>query len=323
MLRTISRSAVLPLAATLSALLLVAGCGSVEVTAKDGNSPSEKTPSASPSAAPDTSAGEGSWLLGMTTAGGADGETSSSVYLSFNPSTGQATARELPGVKAASATGDQAAVLVSADRAWAIPDTGISREDEKIGRSKVYSLTDGSAKVIDIRDRTGLSDVDPIGWAFDPARADTLRVVDTSNRVWSLSVAGGKATLESTLPKGPWVFTNGFDRNTGEPYVESIDSEETNPPGNGSADTSPLTRAEGTVLAAGSPGMSALPQSPCRLGAGFTDAAGLTWTFCADADSVTTYYLPKDGKEWTAYGKPSTPVAPVAAGFPLVLPPTE
>lgn len=326
MRRTMSGLTVLPLVATLSALLLVAGCGDVEVTAKDDGKPAETpsaTPTPTPTSAADTSAGEGSWLLGMTTAGGADGETSSTVYLSFNPATGQATARRLPGVKGASATGEQAAVLVSADRAWAIPDTGISREDEKSGRAKVYSLSDGSAKVIDIRDRTGQSDVDPIGWAFDPERADTLRVVDTENRVWVLSVAGGKATQESTLPKGPWVFTNGFNRNTGEPYVESIDSEETNPAGNGPADTSPVTRGGGTVLAAGSPGMSALPASPCRLGAGFTDAAGLTWTFCADADSVATYYLPKDGEEWTAYGKPSTPVAPAAAGFPLVLPPTE
>ena len=47
----------------------------------------------------------------------------------------------------------------------------------------------------------------------------------------------------------------------------------------------------------------------------------MTWVFCADKPRVSTYYLPKDGKEWTAYGKPSTPVAPDAATFPLVLPP--
>jgi hypothetical protein len=47
----------------------------------------------------------------------------------------------------------------------------------------------------------------------------------------------------------------------------------------------------------------------------------VTWTFCADKSSLRTYYLPKDGKKWVAFGKPSTPVAPVAAAFPLVLPP--
>ena len=65
------------------------------------------------------------------------------------------------------------------------------------------------------------------------------------------------------------------------------------------------------------------PPARVALGAGFTDDDGVTWAFCADQPTVETYYLPKDGKEWTAYGKPSTAVAPVASGFPLVLPPAE
>ncbi|MET0998130.1 MAG: hypothetical protein ABWX73_05395 [Marmoricola sp.] len=322
MRRTISRVSVAPLAATLAALLLAAGCGSVEVSADDEPKSPDKTPTAAPEEV-DTSAGEGDWLLGLTSAGGADGETSTTVYISFNPSTGQATPHKLPGVQAASSTPEQAALLVSSNRLWAIPDTQISSAEEKSGKLKVYSLTDGNAKVIDIRERTGAADVRPIGWAFDPARADTLRVVDTKNRVWGLNVAGGKALLESTLPRGPWTFLNGFNRNTGEPFLESIDSDATNPPGNGPADTSAVTRSGGTVLPAGSPGLSALPASPCRLGAGFTDDTGVTWAFCADKPTLTTYFLPQGGTEWTAYGKPSAAVAPIAAAFPLVLPPAE
>ena len=117
------------------------------------------------------------------------------------------------------------------------------------------------------------------------------------NRVWAVNVAGGKATQESTLSKGPWVFTNGFNRNTGEPYMESIDSDATKPAGNGPADTSPVTRDGGTVLANDSAAYGKLPASPCRLGAGFVDANGVTWAFCADQPTVTTYYLPKDGSE--------------------------
>ncbi len=322
MRRTISRVSVAPLAATLAALLLASACGSVEVTTDADKQGADPTQPAAPQEA-DTSAGEGDWLLGVTSAGGADGETSTTVYITFNPSTGEATAEDLPGVQAASSTAEQAALLVSSNRLWAIPDTQISSAEEKSGKLKVYSLTDGSPKVVDIRERTGTDDVRAIGWAFDPARADTLRVVDTRNRVWGLNVAGGKATLETTLPTGPWTFLNGFNRNTGEPFLESIDSDETNPPGNGPADTSAVTRSGGTVLAAGSPGLSALPASPCRLGAGFTDDTGLTWAFCADQPALTTYYLPAGGEEWTAYGKPSAAVAPVAAGFPLVLPPAE
>jgi len=322
MRRTILRVSVAPLAATLAALLLTTACGSAEDTTDDDPKGADQTPSAAPKEV-DTSAGEGDWLLGVTSAGGADGETSTTVYITFNPSTGQTTPHKLPGVQASSSTPEQAALLVSSNRLWAIPDTQISGAEEKSGRLKVYSLAAGNAKVIDIRERTGSDDVRAIGWAFDPARADTLRVVDTKNRVWGLSVAGGKTTLESTLPKGPWTFLNGFNRNTGEPFLESIDSDETNPPGNGPADTSAVTRSGGTVLPAGSTGLSALPASPCRLGAGFTDDTGVTWAFCADKPALSTYFLPTDGKKWTAYGKPSAAVAPVAASFPLVLPPAE
>jgi hypothetical protein len=323
MRRTTLRRSPALVAAALTTVLLTAGCGDVEVKAKDNDKSAGETPSASPSESVDTSAGEGKWLLGMTTAGGSDGETSTTVYVTLDPSTGEASAHKLPAVRAASASPDQAALLVSADRLWAIPDTGIDRAEEKSGKPKVYSLSDGSAKVLDIRERTGKADVDPIGWAFDPERADTLRVVDTKNRVWAVNVAGGKATQEASLPKGPWVFTNGFNRNTGQPWVESISSDTTSPAGNGPADTSPVTRDGGTVLPAGSPGFSKLPANPCRLGAGFTDSAGVTWAFCADSAAVATYYLPKDAQKWTAYGKTSTPVAPIAAGFPLVLPPAQ
>jgi hypothetical protein len=317
--RTISRLSVAPMAVALATVLLTAGCGDVALEAKDGQKQPEKAASASPAA--DTSAGEGNWLLAMTVAGGEDAEASTTVYLSYNPSTGQATPRQLPAVKGANSSPDQAALLVSADRAWAIPDTGISRAEGRSGELKVYSLTGGSDKVVDIRERTGQDDVEAIGWAFDPQRSDTLRVVDTKNRVWAVEVAGGKATQESKLPNGPWVFLNGFNRNTGEPYMESIDTDLTKPAGQGAADTSPVTRDGGAVLPAGSPSFSQLPASPCRLGAGFADGKGTTWAFCADDATVVTYYLPKDGKEWTAYGKPSSPVAPTAAGFPLVLPP--
>ena len=181
----------------------------------------------------DTSAGEGNWVLGVTSAGGADGETNSTVYVTYNPSTGQATSRRVPGVKAGTTTPAQAALLVSADRDWAIPDTTIPRAQERSGKLKVYSLADDTSKVVDIRDRTGKDDVKPIAWAFDPKRADTLRVVDTKNRVWVVNVAGGKARQESTLPTDPWVFTNGFNPNTGKPWVESMTSEKTKPAGNG------------------------------------------------------------------------------------------
>jgi hypothetical protein len=315
-----------PVAGALAALLLTAACGQVEVTSDSpGDSSKDDSSSATPdpSASVDTSVAEGSWLLGLQTAGGNDAEKSTTVYITYDPSTGQATSRAMPGVTAASASPDLAALLVSADRRWAIPDTEISDHEENTGQLTVYSLTSKATKVVDIRRASGNDGVRAVGWAFDPERADTLRVVDTANRVWAVNVAGGRATQEGTLAKGPWVFTNGFNHNTGEPYMESIDSDATNPSGNGPADHSPVMRDGGTVLANDSAVLAKLPASPCRLGAGFTDANGVTWTFCADKASLSTYFLPKDGQRWAAFGKPSDPVAPEAAAFPLVLPPAQ
>ena len=321
MRRTTLPRSLAPVAVVLGVLALTAACGDVKVTADPPKSDQSTSASPDPNAAVDTSTASGNWLLGLQTAGGNDAEKSTTVYVTYNPTTGQATKRAMPGVTAASASPDLAALLVSADRAWAIPDTEISNHEENTGQLTVYSLTSDATRVVDIRRASGDNGLRAIGWAFDPERADTLRVVDTANRVWDVNVAGGKATQEGTLAKGPWVFTNGFNHNTGEPYMESIDSDATNPAGNGPADTSPVSRAGGTVLANDSKALTSLPPSPCRLGAGYTDANGVTWTFCADKPTLTAYYLAHGATKWTAFGKPSSAVAPEAAAFPLVLPP--
>jgi hypothetical protein len=302
----------------VAVLLLAVGCGDVEEPRASGSKASTSGTSGA-----DTSLGEGDWLLGMSSAGGADGETTETVYLRYNPSTGAATARPLPGVQAATAGDASAALLVSGDRMWAIPDTGISKDESKSGQLKVYSLSDDSVKTLDLPALTGQKDVTPVGWAFDPNRPDTLRIVGADNRVWAVGVTSGQATEEAALAKGPWVFTNGFNHNTGVPWVESVDSDATSPPGNGMADTSAVTRAGGTVLPAQSEQLTALPPSPCRLGSGFTDAEGGSWVFCADAPAITAYHLAEGSQEWEKYGKPSAPVAPEAAAFPLVLPPVS
>jgi hypothetical protein len=312
-----------PVAAALTALSLTAACGSADDSSDSSKSGSASSTATAPAPQVDTSAAEGNWLLGLQTAGGNDAEKSTTVYVTYNPATGRATKRSMPGVTAASASSDLAALLVSADRRWAIPDTGISNGEENSGKLTVYSLTSDATKVIDIRKASGDDGLRAIGWAFDPERADTLRVVDTKNRVWAVNVANGKATAQGSLAKGPWVFTNGFNHNTGQPYMESIDSDATKPAGNGPADTSPVARDGGVVLANDAKGLSQLPASPCRLSGAFTDANGVTWAFCADSSAISTYYLPKDGKDWVAFGKPSTPVAPEAAAFPLVLPPAS
>ncbi|HET7350341.1 MAG TPA: hypothetical protein VFJ28_05340 [Marmoricola sp.] len=314
-LRRLRRSAAL---ATCAALL-VAGCG--DSGGSDAGSDNGSDTSRSASDSTDTSLGEGQWLVVISTAGGADAETATSSYITYDPSTGEATKRVMPGVRAGSAGPDDAALLVSGDRRWAIPDTQVSRAQERSGKLTVFSLTDTSTRRLDVRALSGDRSVRPIGWAFDPREPATLRVVDTRNRVWTVPVTGGKATRTGTLAKGPWIFTNGFDRNTGEPWVESITSEKTRPAGKGAADTSAVERAGGTVLYSESPQLADLPKSPCRLGGGFTAEDGTTWMFCADKPQLTTHYLSDGSEEWKSYGEPSSPVAPEAASVSLVLPP--
>jgi hypothetical protein len=307
--------------ATVVAALLLVGCGNAQDTsAKSPRSSSTPTPS-SASAAADTSLGRGTWLLGLSSAGGADAEKATTTYISFDPSTGVAHARKMPGVNTPSADSDDAPLLVSADRKWAIPDTSITRGEGRSGKLTVYSVTSGGSKVIDMRTLTGDRSIISLAWAFDPRVPEALRVVDSKNRVWLLDVDGKSASRAGTLPRGPWVFADGFNHNTGQPYVESITSDATLPAGNGVADTTVVARNGGSVLASGSAVLAKLPRSPCRLGAAFTDSQGTSWTFCADSPAIKAFYLSKNGDHWTAYGKPSASVAPIAAGFPLVLPP--
>ena len=73
---------------SLTALLLTAACGDVEghLRLRPRATPTRtRRASPDPSADVDTSAAEGNWLLGMQTAGGADGETSTTVYITYNP----------------------------------------------------------------------------------------------------------------------------------------------------------------------------------------------------------------------------------------------
>ena len=310
-------------ASAVAGLLLLAGCGDGTSSSTSSADPTAST-SESPAGNADLPQGQGDWLLGITVAEGADAEVSSTVYVTYDPSTGEASARKVPGVQAGS-TGDgsNAALLVSTDRTWAVPDVAVASKETKDGTVTLYSTTDQATKKLDLRALTKQKDLKPVAHAFDPQRPEVLRVVDTRERVWAVDVAAGKASSEGRLAQGPWVFTNGFNHNTGVPWVESIDSADTLPPANGVADTGPIQRSGGTVLPSASDALDAMPKSPCGLAGAFTTAEGTTWAFCADKPEVSAYTLAKGDTEWQAYGTPSSPVAPVASGVPLVLPPVQ
>jgi hypothetical protein len=308
-------------AATLLAVGVVAaglsGCGNE----KTGTTAAASTPTTE---APATAA-DGEWLLRFTTAGGADGERVGAVYVRYDPTTGQAAARKLPAINAEDAGPDEEALLVSADHARAIPDTGVPKAQASTGRLVIYSLSGDATETLDIHAATGKPGLRAVGWAFDPVAADVLRVVDADGGVWKVDLGTKTATRESTLPsRNGWIFGNGFDRNTGEPYIESIDSDQTEPAGNGDSDTRPVQRQGGALFRYDGDALDGLPKPPCDFAGGFRFDDGTAWLFCADTPSITAYQLSEGGASWHQYGTPSSNVVPDGAvELTFALPPVR
>jgi len=302
-------------AAALAAVLLVSVAGGCGDTGTDA--PATHTTSAA------ADAGTGEWLLRFTTAEGADGEKSRAVYVRFDPATGAATSRPLPPTTATDASQDEQVLLVSADHAWALPDTGIPKDQAHSGKLVLYSVSTDATQTLDIRAATGKPDLRAQAWAFDPADANVLRVVDSGLGVWKVDLAGKTATREATLStRSGWIFANGFDKTTGEPYVESIDSDQTEPAGNGDSDVRPVQRQGGTLIRYDGEALDGLPKPPCGFTGGFQFDGGIAWLFCADTPSITAYQAHPDGASWHAFGKPSPKIVPrVAAELTFALPP--
>lgn len=257
---------------------------------------------------------DGDWLLRFTTAGGADGERTGAVYVSYNPTTGAAFARSVPAVSASDAGQDEQVLLVSADHRWAIPDTGVPKAQARTGKLVLYSVTADTTETVDIRAATGDPTMQATAWAFDPEDGATLRVVGADLVVWKVDLASKSATREGQLPRrSGWIFGNGFDKNTGEPYIESIDSDETEPAGNGDSDTRPVDRQGGALVRYDGEDVEGLPTPPCGFAGGFRYADGRTWLFCADTPSISAYGLAQSDHSWEPFGKPSAKVVPGSA----------
>jgi hypothetical protein len=298
-----NRAAGLVLAAALVTSGL-GGCGD-----EDAGSPGDATVTDA-----STSAADGEWLLRFSTAGGADGEKVRAVYVRYSPSTGAAAARTLPPVTASDASPDEETLLVSADHSRAIQDTGVPKAEARTGRLVLYSVNSDETETLDIRAATGKPGLEAVAWAFDPTDADVLRVVDDDRVVWKVDLGTSSATQESTLPVHEgWIFGNGFDRNTGTPFIESIDSDATEPAGNGDSDTSPVERQGGTPIRYDGDTLDGLPNPPCEFAGGFRFDDGGAWLFCADTPSITAYRLAEGGASWQQAGTPSTAVVPDAA----------
>lgn len=309
-----------PTAAVAALVLLAlgaAGCGS------NGEPSSGRPAAAASSDAAEAAAGNGDWLLRFTTAEGSDGEQSRSVLVRYNPTTGAAATRSLPVMNATDASQDEEALLVSADHTRAIPDTGVPKDEAATGKLVVYSVAGDGTETVDIHALTHQPDLKAVGWAFDPRAPEVLRVVDSRLTVWKVDLAAKTATREATLPRREgWIFGNGFAKNTGEPYIESIDSDATEPAGLGDSDTSPVQRQGGTLIRYDGEPLVGLPKPPCGFAGGFQYADGSAWLFCADTPSITAYQAVKGGTSWHRFGTPSAALLPkTVADLSFALPP--
>jgi len=301
-------------AAAVTAAVVLAACGS------SGQNDTEPTVHKTGAA----SLADGPWLLRFATEAGADGEEVGAVYVTLVPSTGATTVRRLPALTDPDTFTDAAAVLVSADHAVALIDSRVPRTDGRRGVLRTFSTTKPTSQLVDVRTLTGVRDLVPVGAAFDPAGGEVLRVVDTQRRVWKLDLLAGTGARDGSLPSHPgWIFANGFDKNTGLPYIEATDSEDTLPAGNGADDVRPVQRQGGTIIDEGVD-VPDEPTLPCAFATAFKTADEVTWLFCADTARIVTYELSDGGSTWTRVGKVSAPVVPGSAGeLPVVLPPVS
>ena len=307
---------VLGVAVAVGALLLAAGCGAADPAAEPATGQTTE-------ASQDADLADGDWLLRFTAESGGDGELTAAVYVAFNPSTGEATARRLSPASNPDTYSDGVAVLISGDQKLALLDTGIPKIEGRQGKVTAYSTTTDAKQVVDVRKLTGRPKLVAVAAAFDPNEPEVLRVVDSERRVWRLDLLAGTGEQDGSLPsRQGWFFANGFDKNTGLPYIENPDSEETLPAGNGLGDVRPVLRRGGQVRIDDGTEKPGEPTMPCGFSGGFVTASGTTWIFCADTARISAYRLVKGGTAWELVGKASAPVVPeTAAELPVVLPP--
>jgi hypothetical protein len=299
--------------------LAVSACGSAPTPTPKAADPE---PSGSATKAP--SLLDQPWLLRINTDGGADGELTTAVYLHFTPSTGAITIHQLPGLATLDTYSGSQALMVSADQKYALLDSAVSRVDKAHGRLSLYPTAPGKRVFLDLRALTGMKGLRPVGVAFDPTDGEVLRVVDDKLRVWKVDpVARTAARVGALRLRSGWIFANGFDKNTGLPYIEDINSSKTEPAGNGDDDVRPVERSGGTLWTdVGDGTTTSGPALPCGFGSGFNEKDGTRWIFCADTPRITAYRLEKGAEKWRQVGVPSKAVIPATADeLPVVLPP--
>lgn len=280
-----------------TALLLFAGCG--EDASDTG---SEEAPDAAPALPEDQP-----WLVRFEI--GTDEVASGVSYVRVTPTTG---ATQVTNLRLDPADYEPNEYLqVDADRLWALRANAATIQQEDDGEVTIYSLTGKPKRVVDLRKATGVGDLKPLGFAFDPETPGLLRVLATDGRLFEYDVASGTTTPAGTVETRPgFELAPQFDSATGEPLLrnsQSYEYEHGSPYRAGGI--SPVSSESGAC------------PDPAAAHSSIEDSSGMTWDACLDGRQVKIFRRGAGDGGWQLVGTSAPKVPTDTMTMTWVLPP--
>ncbi|MBD8868104.1 hypothetical protein [Nocardioides donggukensis] len=294
--------------ATLVALAAVtAACG--QDTGSTGGSTGEAGSGATP-AGTSTSL-DRAWLVRLET--GKDEVPDGAAYVRFAPAGGETVVTSIP--QAPLDFEPNPLTLVDAGRTWAVGANAATGRERNRGVVTLHSLTGDDDLEVDLPAATGVDDLRPIGWAFDPATPALLRVLDRSGRLFDVAVEERTAT-EGERVEAPKGFALGpmFDSATGQPLLRENKTYEYQPGG-------AYTAGGVSVLEPGEAPETGVCSDEAAPTAAVVDSAGTTWSACLQDDRIRLASQEAGAEEWTEAGTSAADVPGKAAAMTWVLPP--
>lgn len=218
---------------------------------------------------------------------GGDEVANGVAYVRFDPSSGDTQVTKIAGPPEDYTPNPY--LLVDAGRTTAVRANASSLREEDNGTMRLWSLDGGSARTVDLRVATGVADLHPIGWAFDPTTAGLLRVLDRSGRLFEYDVASGTATEVDTVEVARgWELAPRFDSSTGLPLLRNKRTWEYQKGGAYTAGGVSMARTDRTAC----PARTTLART-------ITDGEGTAWGACLVGDRVVLSRQAEGEAGWT------------------------
>ena len=236
-------------------------------------------------AAPTSFEAEKPWVARFEVGG--DEVANGAAYVRFDPATGDTQVTKVTGPPEDYQPNPY--LLVDAGRTLAVRANAASIEEARTGTLRLYPLDGGRPRTVDLRAVTGVDDLRPIGWAFDPTTPGLLRVLDRGGRLFEYDVAAGTATEAAavTVDQG-WELAPQFDSATGLPLLR---------------DKRTWEYQKGGAYTAGGVKVTKTDRSACpartTLARTLTDADGTAWTACLAGGKVLLFTKAEGEDGWT------------------------